>query len=439
MKTVTKKTTEQRIVAILLIFAIFSGYLLFNIFRLDFILYDYYKDKTFDQVTTSSALKAERGNIYDANMRPLAITKTAWRVFISTRDIRLAQRNDGIDYGLVIARGLSPILSLSEEYLLNKITGSNVLDVTLKKDVGEDIYRKVIDFVNTNSLQNLVFTEATTSRYYPEGTLAAHVLGFTGSDNQGLYGLEYYYDSTLRGTDGYYVYAKDANGNALDTEYSSYFPAEDGYSLVTTIDTYIQSELEAILETARINHGVSNRVTGIVMDTESGAILAMATSSPFDPNEPFTLDDVSATKLKESGYRIGSDEYKKLKTELMQIMWSNKAVSETYEPGSTFKIVTVASALDAGAVSCNDLFSCKGYAEVGGWRIRCHKAGGHGSGFNLAFGLQMSCNPCMIAVSERLGAEAFYSYVKNFGLLEKTGIDLPSEAGSIFHQAEAMG
>ncbi len=439
MRNDTKKTTERRVIAILLAFAVFAGYLTFNIFHLDFVLYDYYREKTFDQVTTSSTLKAERGAIYDTNMNVLAATKTVWRVFISTRDIKSAERASGIEYSAMIANGLAPILSLNSDLLLQKIKGSNVLDVTVKRDVEEDEYLAVMEFIRENNLERLVFTEASTSRYYPGGTLAAHVLGFTGSDNQGLYGLEYYYEKTLSGKDGYYVYAKDANGNALDTEYSSYFPAEDGCSLVTTIDSYVQSELEAILETIRVNHAVNNRVTGIVMDTDSGAILAMATTSAFDPNDPFTLDEVSESKLRASGLTVGSEEYRKLKTELMQIMWSNKAVSETYEPGSTFKIVTVSAALDKGVVTAADTFSCKGYAEVGGWKIRCHKAGGHGAGFNLAYGLQMSCNPCMISVSEKLGAESFYSYVKAYGLLDKTGIDLPSEAGSIFHDPGSMG
>ena len=435
----TKKQSKQRAIAVLTAFALFASYLLFTIFRLSYFMYDYYSNKTYDQVTTTSKLGAKRGNIYDSNMNLLATSSTVWRVFVSTRDIKLMEKEHGIEYGKLISSGLAEILSLSYDSLYNKIKGSNVLDVTIKKSVSEEEYREVLRFVEDNSLEKLVFTEASTSRYYPEGTLAAHVLGFTGSDNQGLYGLEYYYEDTLAGTDGYYVYAKDANGNALDTEYSSYFPATDGYSLVTTLDSYLQRELEAVIESARVNHGAENRVTGIVMDTASGAILAMATTTPFDPNSPFELDDVSEEKLSACGYTPGSEEYNAYKTSLLQIMWSNKAVSETYEPGSTFKIVTVSSALDKGVAELSDTFSCKGYYEIGGWRIRCHKAGGHGSGFSLSYGLQMSCNPCMIALSERLGSESFYSYVEAFGLLEKTGIDLPSEAGSIFHDESALG
>jgi stage V sporulation protein D (sporulation-specific penicillin-binding protein) len=175
------------------------------------------------------------------------------------------------------------------------------------------------------------------------------------------------------------------------------------------------------------------------MDTSTGAILAMATTTPFNPNSPYELDAISLDKLERSGFKEGSAEYISYKKELLETMWSNKAVSETYEPGSTFKIVTVASSLDAGVVTENDTFSCHGYLAVGGYNIRCHKKGGHGSGFDLAYGLQMSCNPTMMTIAERLGANAFYEYVKAFGYFEKTGIDLPSEATTIFHDVENIG
>ena len=439
MKSKIKKITQRRATAILLIFSMVSMYLLYAIFRLGYLNYEYYKDKTFDQVTTSSVLKAKRGNIYDSNMNILAESNTVWRVFVSTKDIKTAEKRDGLDYARLISDGISPILALDSEKIYNKIKNSSVLDVTIKKSVEESEYEKVIKFIRDNSLESLLLTEAETSRFYPGGTLAAHVLGFTGNDNQGLYGLEYYYDDILSGTDGYYVYAKDAGGRTLDTEYSDYFPAEDGYSIVTTIDSYIQSELESIIEYARINHGVQNRVAGVVMDTSSGAILAMATTSPFDPNDPFTLDEQSLTKLNESGLIVGTDEYKAYKNELMQIMWSNKAISETYEPGSTFKIVTVSAALDMGVATPSSQFSCNGYKQIGGWRIKCHKTTGHGSGFDLAYGLQMSCNPCMMTLSEKIGADSFYDYVERFGYFEKSGIDLPSEASTIFHKKENIG
>ena len=437
--SVSKHKTSRRATVVLLSFLLISCLLLFNIFRLDCFLYDYYKDKAFDQITTTSALKAERGKIYDANMELLATTKTSWRIFVSTKDIKARSKDDGIDYANLIADALYQTIGLDKSNVYKKITGTNQLDVTLCRAADEEQYKAVISYAKSKGLSDLILTEAQSSRCYPQGTLAAHVLGFTGSDAQGLYGLEYSYNSTLAGKDGYYTYAKDAAGNSMPGEYSGVSPAKDGYSIITTLDSFIQSELEAQLEVIRVNHSVQNRVTGIVMDTSTGAILAMATSSPFDPNAPFELDAQSLEKLKNSGLKEGSQEYKAYKTELQQVMWSNKAVSETYEPGSTFKIVTVSSALDLGVAKMSDTFSCNGYHTVGGWRIKCHKTTGHGHGFSLAYGLQMSCNPTMMTLAERIGAENFYSYVEKFGYFEKTGIDLPSEARTIFHKPESIG
>ena len=438
-KRETVSLTRKRIVICTVAFAVFLTYLICNIFSLQFISYAHYKNKVYDQITTTSALKARRGSIYDANMNLLATDSTVWRIFVSSREINKKSKDSEKAYSDIISRGLSEILGLDYNTVYKKISNSNVLDITVKKNASEDEYKKTLEFIKSGNLEEMVFTEAQTSRYYPEETLAAHVLGFVGTDLQGLYGLEYSYDDILKGTDGYYLYAKDANGNALPNEYASYVPAKDGYSIVTTIDVYLQEQLESQLEAIRINHSVENRVTGIVMNTETGAILAMATSSPFNPNSPYVLDTLSEIKLNASGFSEGSDEYKAYKKELLEQMWSNKAVSETYEPGSTFKIVTVSAALDAGAAKVSDTFSCHGYLSVGGYNIRCHKAGGHGSGFDLGYGLQMSCNPTMMTIAERLGAEKFYEYVERFGYFEKTGIDLPSEAGTIFHKPENIG
>ena len=434
-----KIRVAKRSFFILLAFFLFAAYLLVNVFSLSVLNHDYYNQKAYDQLTTVSALRAERGNIYDANMNLLATTKTTWRVFVFPREISQRTKDDGTDYASIISKGLAEILNISEEELHEKITNTKVLDVTVERSATEDEYEKIIKLTSMKNLYDLIGLEAQSSRYYPNGTLASHVLGFTGSDNQGLYGLEYYYESTLRGKDGSYLYAKDANGKALPGEYVTIDEATDGYSLVTTIDSYIQTELEAILEQIRENHGVTNRVTGVVMDTKTGAILAMATSSPFDPNSPYTLDSVSEEYLNSLGLAPDSQEYKDKKNELMQVMWSNKAISETYEPGSTFKIITVSAAIDAGAAKMTDTFSCNGYHTVGGWRIKCHKVTGHGSGFNLSYGLQMSCNPTMMTIAERLGSGDFYSYVKSFGYLTKSGIDLPSEASTIFHSEENIG
>ena len=434
-----KYQTRKRILYVSIGLLLFASLLIGNLIKLEVFSYEKYQAKVYDQITTTSKLRAKRGNIYDSDMNLLASEKTSWRVFVSTKDIRLKEKEDGIQYSKIIATGLSSILDISYAPLLEKLCNTRKLDVTVKSSVENDDYNRIIDFIKKHSLEEMVFTEAQSARYYPEGTLAAHVLGFTGSDNQGLYGLEYYYEKTLAGVDGYYLYAKDANGNALDTEYSSYSEAKDGYSLVTTIDTYVQRALEAQLENIVLKHSVQNRATGIVMDVNTGAILAMATTSPFDPNDPYTLDQLSQKKLADSGYISGTEEYSKYKRELLETMWSNKAISEAYEPGSTFKLATVSAALDSGSITMNDRFSCAGFHKVGGWRIKCHKVTGHGSGFSVAYGLQMSCNPTMMQIAEKMGSDTFYEYIKKFGYLDKSGIDLPSEGTTVFHKKENIG
>lgn len=431
--------TKKRVALVCTALLLFSVFLIYNLATLSVTMNEHYRSKVFDQITTTSSMKASRGKIYDANMNVLAESKTVWRIFVSTRDIALKSEEDGIAYASIISKGLSDILGLDYDTLYSKINRSSILDVTVKKSATDDEYKRTLDFAKKQKLEGLILFEAQSSRYYPEGTLAAHVLGFSGSDNQGLFGLEYYYNEYLSGKDGYYLYARDANGNALPGGYVSYTPPTEGASLVTTIDSYVQTVLEEQLEEAVKTHGVTNRATGIVMDVNTGAILAMATSSPFDPNSPYTLDAISLEKLNTSGLEKDSEEYKKYKKELLEVMWSNKAISETYEPGSTFKIVTVSAALDTGAANINDTFSCHGYHTVGGWRIKCHKVTGHGSGFTLAYGLQMSCNPTMMQIAERIGSEKFYEYVEKFGYLEKCGIDLPGEAGTIFHKENAIG
>ncbi len=442
MKTAKKipiVKTRARIKIICICLLLFLSLLIYNLFDLQYINYAYYKDKVFDQVTTTSRQKAKRGIIYDSSMNILAKDSTSYRVFISPREIKRREKSDGVDYKSIIAKIISEATEGDFSSIYKKISTASSLDYTLIKSADEATYKYIMAKIYEYSLSDMLSCEAQNSRYYPEGSLLCHTLGFVGSDLQGLYGLEYYYNSILSGTDGYYLYAKDATGNTLKNEYQSFIPPTDGYSIVTTVDSYLQGELEAIVEKARINHSAQNRVCAVAMDIKTGGILAMATSGAFDLNSPYTLDPLSEAKLISSGFDAGSEEYLAKKKELLEIMWSNKPISELYEPGSTFKIVTVSAGLDSGAVKMSDTFSCQGYLAVGGYRIRCHKAKGHGSGFNLAYGLQMSCNPCMMTVASRLGSDKFYDYVERFGYLDKTGIDLPSEASGIFHKEGSLG
>ena len=283
----------------------------------------------------------------------------------------------------------------------------------------------------------MVFLQAGTKRYYPHGTLACHVLGFTGSDGAGQYGLELSYNSVLAGTNGRYITARDSHGNEMPYEYQSYIEAQDGYSIVTTLDINVQAALEEQLRTTYIESGGQNRATGMVIDVETGELLAMATYPTFDLNNPRALNEYDQAALDASGYAVDSDEYKKLKQDLQLNTWSNKAVTEVYMPGSTFKIVTASMAYEENLVVENEHFYCPGYHTVLGIKMRCHETKGHGS-LNFAQGLQHSCNPILMMMGGRIGRERFYNYFSSFGYLEKTGIDLPGEGTSIFYRENAF-
>ncbi len=432
-------TTRKRTYIILTAMCLALVFLLGSILTTQLFSYHHYQSKVLDQVTTTSSLRAMRGQIYDKNGAVLAENKTEWRIFLSPVDIYEATKESGKDQAARVASLLEPVLSMDYDTIYKRANNRRVIDETLVKRADETLYRKVLAVIEEHGLGDMVHTEAFYTRYYPQNALLCQVLGFTGSDSQGLFGLEYQYNDTLTGKDGYYLYAKDANGNEMPNQYVSYVPATNGNSIVTTIDTYIQEQLEYQINEAMKTHDAQNRVSGIVMNVNTGAILAMATTNGFDCNNPYELDALYKKKLSESGYSEGSDEYKKLKSELLYTMWSNKAVGELYEPGSTFKIFTASVGLETGATTMEDCYSCSGAVQIGGYHIRCHKKGGHGSGFTFSYGLQNSCNPTMMAVASEIGAERFYEYFEKFGYLEKTGIDLPSEAKTIFHTLEGLG
>ncbi len=432
-------TTRARSVILFSALTLALIFLLGVILRMQIFSYQKYQNKVLDQVTTTSSLRAKRGNIYDSHGNILAENKTQWRIFLSPVDIYEATKESGIDQAARVASILSPLLELEYDVIYKRASNRRVIDETLIKKADESLYRTTVSAIEENNLGDMVHTEAFYVRSYPSNELLCQVLGFTGSDNQGLFGLEYQYNDTLIGKDGYYLYAKDANGNEMPNQYVSYVPAEDGNSIVTTIDSYIQEQLEYQINESMKAHDAQNRVSGIVMNVNTGAILAMATTNGFDCNNPYQLDDLYINRLLASGYTEGSDEYKKLKNELLYTMWSNKAVGELYEPGSTFKIFTAGVGLETGATTMNDHYSCSGAVQIGGYNIRCHKKGGHGAGFTFSYGLQNSCNPTMMAVASKIGAEKFYDYFEKFGYLDKTGIDLPSEAKSIFHDPDGLG
>jgi len=398
-----------------------------RLFYLQIIAHERYRTGAIDNIQRETSVSALRGIIYDRNGVQLATNATVWRIFVSPRDVKDESTND------LIANGLSSLLDVDMNTIYEKLSYKNRADMTIKKNVGEEEANLVRRFIEDNDLDDQVHLEATTKRYYPYGDLASHVIGFMGTDG-GLLGLEYQYNTELTGTVGRYITAKNASGERMPFKYDSYIEAENGANLMTTIDITVQSILEEQLEKTYKESMAANRVTGIVMDVNTGGILGMATYPDFDLNSPYVLDEDAQYKLDTSGFISGTDEYNNYFYELLYTMWRNKAVSEVYEPGSTFKVITTAMALEEDLVTLDEIFNCTGshFVEGYGKPIHCHRVYGHGE-VTFKYGLQQSCNPVLMTIAARIGKDKFYSYYEAFGYTEKTGIDLPGEAGAIFH------
>ena len=443
-----------------------------------------FEQKVLDQITQETSVSADRGNIYDTNGIVIATNITTYRLFLDPAAISRQSEEDGKDYADIIARGVSAIdtLGVSYDAVIKEAGYTKYRDRTIARHISEESADAVRAFLKESEIDDLALLhlQATSKRYYPYDTLACHVLGFTSNDGTGLYGLEYQYDEILSGTDGKYVGAKDSFGNELVYDYESYIPAVDGYNITTTIDVYIQAELEEQLKATYIESGGKNRACGIVMDTETGAILAMAVYPSYDLNNPrelnYQLEEILAAgceELSESGLTEGSDEYAALALEiycrktaqkastvtekldtyekfydklhqtLMMSAWSNKAINEMYYPGSTFKVITAAMAYEENLVDDNDnnFVNCQGYSIVLGQKIHCHYHKGHGQ-VSFARGLQQSCNPTLMKIGEMIGAQKYMNYFSAFGYFEKSGIDISGESvttkGSTFWSDEAF-
>ena len=424
----TLKRATVVCIVLLLAFLLLSA----RIFGIQFFGFERYQQKVLDQMTTESPVRAARGEIVDSLGRVLATNQTVYRVNLFPNVIAKAEHSDEVAQR--IASGLASRLPDTDyDTVMSHISHKTSLERTVARRVDRESAAKVLNFIKEEGFADMISVDAVTARYYPYGSLAAQVLGFTGSEGQGLYGLELQYNSALSGTDGSYITARDSMGNEMPNSYEAYVAAIDGGTLHTTLDAYIQAVLEEELESAMIESGAQNRVCGVVMDVNTGAILAMATGPSFDLNDPFSLSEAYEKELLTQGLDEKDEAYQALKNQLLLEMWSNKVSTEIYMPGSTFKILTCAMALEKGVVlDLNEQFYCSGALQVADRTIHCHKKGGHGS-LSFEEGLQDSCNPVMMTIAARLGCEDFYDFVQAFGLLEKTGIDLPGEGNSIFH------
>lgn len=398
-----------------------------------------YQAKASQQQLYDSLITAPRGNIYDSSMNLLATSSPAWTIYLTPNGIN--KENDAKkaeNIRTVIAKGLSEILEMEYDDIY-ALTQKNTYYVIVKKKVEQNTVDEIRQFILDNDeleIANYIGIDESTKRYYPNDTLASTVLGFVGDDNQGLAGLESYYDNELTGIAGRVVSAKNAKGTDMRFTYENVVEAQQGNSLVLTLDSYVQYVCEKYLDIAVEQEQIKERGAVVAMNVNTGAILGMAVSGDFNPNSPFTLSAEDQATVD----AITDEEEKSAKrSELLNRQWRNKAVSDTYEPGSVFKIFTAAVALEEGFVTQNSTFTCNHTYIVAGNPYHCHdNKGGHGTQ-TLQQAMSNSCNPAFIQIGQLIGANTFSKYFKAFGLTQKTGIDLPGEASSYYHSEENMG
>ncbi len=397
-----------------------------------------YQSEASRQQLYDSLVAAPRGDIYDRNMQILATSSTAWTVYITPNGIKkIKDTNERENVRATIAKGLSEILEVEYNDVYED-TDKNSYYVIVKKKIDKETADKVRKFISDNKdleITKYIGLDETTKRYYPNDRLASVVLGFVGTDEQGLGGIEKYYENDLTGIAGRVVAAKNAAGTDMRFTYEKVEDAVKGTSLVLTIDSYIQYTAEKYLETAIEQNQIAERGAAVVMNVNTGSILAMAVKGDFNPNEPFTLSVADEKKITETE---GEDKQKELRTELLNRQWRNKAVSDSYEPGSVFKLITAAIAIEENLINDKNSFFCDGRTTVAGQGYGCWKHGGHGTQ-NLKNAIANSCNPAFITIGQRIGVKTFSKYFKAFGFTEKTGIDLPGESRSDYHLQENMG
>lgn len=428
--------------------------LIFTLYRLMIVEHDKYEELAINNQTRYTNLTASRGVIYDRNMNVLATSATVETVFIDPNEIA-TEMKDPANSNLLdhIARGLSEILDVETSFIYEQASDTAYRYKVIRRKISEELADQVREFINENEIKG-VYLETDAQRYYPYSSLAAQVLGFVSRDNVGQEGLEAYYDSLLQGTAGKVVTSKGNYGSEMLYTYEKYYDASDGDSFVLTIDATVQSYLEKNLQNAIDKYGILNGAFGIVMDVNTGEIVAMSTMGSYDPNHYQDVYDEETAQTLEEQYqkalllRAGSPEYDAAMKAYNEAVaaarlkqWRNRCVSDGYEPGSTFKLITMAAALDSGSVTVNDSFYCGGHEDFKGrdQTLSCWKSAGHGAE-TLEEALGNSCNIAFGHIGLRIGGEEFYDYINSFGFLEQTGVDLPGEAkGLFFSKADLSG
>ncbi|MGM9521730.1 MAG: penicillin-binding transpeptidase domain-containing protein [Oscillospiraceae bacterium] len=402
-----------------------------RLYKLMIIDHDYYEEKAVSQQTRSTTVSASRGTIYDANGNILAMSATAYTVFISPYEIKYYSEDENSKYGddpKLIAEGLSEILGVDYDSIMKMMEDTSSWYKTVAVKIESELADEVRAFKSEHNIVG-IHIENDSKRYYPYGSLACHVIGFVGTDNYGLEGIEALYDDYLEGTDGSVVRLTTSNGTEMLFEnYENYNDAIDGSDIVLTLDVTIQNIAEKYLAQAVETNYIQNGGCVIVMNVKTGEILALANANDYDLNEPWTL---SADVQEEIDSITDDEERSQARSNALLSQWRNMAISDTYEPGSVFKIITMAMGLEENVISESSTYYCGGTTSIPGRAtlLNCWKHAGHGMQ-TLREAAMHSCNIAFANISMAVGADTFYDYVDAFGLFEKTGIDLQGESNS---------
>ena len=399
--------------------------LFFRLFDLQINQHEELQSKAVSQQTRRTVVTASRGTIYDASGNILAISSSAETIILSPLEIDNALNDTENPVTWTkdsLAAGLAEILGKDAASIRKRMDNVKSQYELIQLRADEEVAARVRAYVEENKISG-VHLVADTKRYYPYGSLAAQVIGFVGDDNTGLYGLEAYYEEELEGQSGLVISAKDQAENDMLYTYEQYFAAKNGSDLTLTLDTTIQYYLEKGLEAMTDKFSAANGASGIVMNAKTGGILAMASYPNYDLNDFLTVSDQTLQERIERGESTLAD--------MQLLQWRNKALNDTYEPGSTFKILTLSAALEEGVVDKTTTVNCGGSVNISGYTIHCSNKNGHGLQ-TLVQSVGNSCNPAFINYGLRIGNEKFYQYMRSFGLMNTTGIDLGGEAVGVF-------
>ena len=420
------RVIQTRSFVLMLIMGIVMFVLLFfRLFDLQIKRHEELQGMAVSQQTRRTVVTASRGTIYDASGNILAISTSAETIILSPMEINNALKDTEHPVGWTkdsLAAGLAEILDKDAASIRKRMDNENSQYELIKLRADEDVAAKVREYVEENDISG-VHLVADTKRYYPYGSLAAQVIGFVGDDNTGLYGLEAYYEDELEGQSGLVISAKDQAENDMLYTYEQYFAAKNGSDLTLTLDATIQYYLEKGLESMMDKFSAANGASGIVMNAKTGAVMAMASYPNYDLNDFLTVSDKTLQERIERGESTVAD--------MQLLQWRNKALNDTYEPGSTFKILTLSAALEEGVVDKTTTVNCSGSVNISNYTIHCSNKNGHGLQ-TLVQSVGNSCNPAFINYGLRIDNTKFYEYMRSFGLMNTTGIDLGGEAVGVF-------